>query len=204
MVLPRKGFTLILSGPSGAGKSSICRALLARDSNLGLCVTTTTRPRRADEVEGRDRFFLSEKEFRDGIRRGIFAEWAEVHGFLYGTTWESLRSQQEAHDVVILDVDVQGAAEWKSRLKDDCVSVFVAPPSMEALKQRLNDRGTDAEADLGKRLENARKEMTHFKAYDYLIVNDRIEAAVECMEAILVSERGRSFRYEGNLLEQLK
>lgn len=168
-----------------------------------MCVTTTTRPRRPDEVEGRDRFFLSDEAFRELIGRGTFAEWASVHGFLYGTTWEAFRAAQEHHDVVVLDVDVQGAAHWRQRLKEECVTIFVVPPSMTALRQRLIGRGTDAGEDIGRRIENAREEMAQIGAYDYLIVNDRIEDAVGRLRAILEAERCRSFRYEGDVLRQL-
>lgn len=199
----QKAYTLIVSGPSGAGKSSLCRAILSGDAGVGMCVTTTTRPRRPDEVEGRDRFFLDETSFREGISGGAFAEWAGVHGYLYGTTWKALRAAQANHDVVILDVDVQGAAHWRRHLKEDCVTVFVAPPSMEALERRLIDRGTDSPADLGRRIRNAREEMSQAGTYDYLIVNDRIEEAVGRLRAVVEAERTRGFRQAPGLIERI-
>ncbi|OGG46082.1 MAG: guanylate kinase [Candidatus Handelsmanbacteria bacterium RIFCSPLOWO2_12_FULL_64_10] len=199
----RRGFTLIVSGPSGAGKSSLCRAVVAGDASVGMCVTTTTRPPRPDEVEGRDRFFLSEEVFRELIRRGAFAEWAQVHGFLYGTTWEAFRAVQSRHDVVVLDVDVQGAQHWRGQLKEACVTVFVAPPSIAELKRRLADRGADPAEDLGRRIRNAREELTHARSYDYLIVNDRIDEAVSALRAVVASERCRGIRYEGDVVEEI-
>ncbi len=202
-MLRRKGFTLIVSGPSGAGKSSLCRAIVAGDAGVGMCVTTTTRPPRPDEVEGRDRFFLSEEAFRERVRQGAFAEWASVHGFLYGTTREALRAAQEHHDVVILDVDVQGAKHWRQQLQEACVTVFVVPPSLAGLKQRLIGRGTDAGEDLERRIENAREEMAHAGSYGYLIINDRIEDAVSLLRAIAAAERCRSIRYEGDIVKEM-
>jgi guanylate kinase len=168
-----------------------------------MCVTTTTRPPRSDEVEGRDRFFLSEQAFRDGVRQGLFAEWASVHGFLYGTTWEAFRAAQAYHDVVILDVDVQGARHWRGQLKEGCVTVFVAPPSLAALKRRLVDRGAESAEDLGRRIKNAREELAHARSYDYLIVNDRIDEAVNVLRAVVASERCRGIRYEGDVVEEI-
>jgi guanylate kinase len=168
-----------------------------------MCVTTTTRPPRPEEVEGRDRFFLSEAAFRELVRQGAFAEWASVHGFLYGTTWEALRAVQERHDVVILDVDVQGAKHWRGQIGEACVTVFVLPPSLGALRQRLMDRGTDAEEDLERRIRNAEEEMAHVGTYDYLIVNHRIDDAIGCLRAILGAERCRSSRYEGDIVEAI-
>lgn len=168
-----------------------------------MCVTTTTRPPRPDEVEGRDRFFLSEEAFRDGVQRGLFAEWAPVHGFLYGTTWEAFRAAQAHHDVVILDVDVQGARHWRQQLQEACVTVFVAPPSLAALKRRLIDRGTDAGEDLGRRIQNARDELGHAGSYDYLIVNDRIDEAVHALRAIVTAERCRGVRHEGDIVKEM-
>lgn len=202
-MLRRKGFTLIVSGPSGAGKSSLCRAVIAGDAGVGMCVTTTTRPPRRDEVEGRDRFFLSEGAFREGIRQGAFAEWASVHGLLYGTTWEAFRAAQEHHDVVILDVDIQGAQHWRQHLQEACVTVFVAPPSLAALKRRLIDRGTDAGEDIERRIRNAREEMAHAGSYGYLIINERIDEAVSHLRAIVAAERCRSIRYEGDVVEEI-
>ena len=168
-----------------------------------MCVTTTTRPRRPDEMEGRDRFFLSEKAFREGVERGAFAEWAGVHGYRYGTTWEALRAAQENHDVVILDVDVQGAAHWRGHLREDCVTVFVTPPSMKALKQRLIARGSNSPEDLGRRLGNAGEEMAQAGTYDYLIINDRIDDALGSLRAIVEAERRRGFRQAPGLIEEI-
>jgi guanylate kinase len=198
----RKGFTLVVSGPSGAGKSSLCRDLVERDPGLGMCVTTTTRPPRPDEAEGRDRFFLTEAAFRERLDRGAFAEWASVHGHLYGTTWEALRAAQRDHDVVVLDVDVQGGAFWRRELGRGCVTVFVAPPSMEVLRGRLLGRGPADPAELDRRMRNAREEMGRAPDYDYLVFNDRFDEAAALMRSIVEAERCRTHRWEGNLCRE--
>lgn len=199
----RKGFTFIVSGPSGAGKSSLCRGILSEDSGVGMCITTTTRPRRTEEEECRDRYFLSEEEFREGMAAGAFAEWANVHGYLYGTTWDALHAAQRDHDVVLLDVDVQGAAHWRRQLGEDCVTVFVAPPTMKALKARLASRGANSPEDLRRRIQNAMEEMAHAGEYDFLVVNDRFEEALQSLRSILEAERRRGFRQAPDLIEEI-
>jgi guanylate kinase len=164
-----------------------------------MCVTTTTRPPREDEVDGRDRFFVTESAFREALDRGAFAEWATVHGHLYGTTREALRSAGRDHDVVALDVDVQGGDFWRRELGRGCVSIFVAPPSMDVLRQRLLGRGAADPADLARRIANAREEMSRAPDYDYLVFNDRFDEAAARMRSIVEAERCRAHRWEGDL-----
>ena len=182
------GDLFIVSAPSGAGKSTILRSLFAQMEGLSFSVSHTTRPMRAGEVEGKDYFFVSRQEFREMVSRGAFLEWAEVHGNLYGTSRSNVEQQLRQGTDLILDVDVQGAAQVKARFPE-AVTVFVVPPSMEVLEERLRKRGTEDEATLQLRLDNAAREMRSAGFYDYIIVNDLLDRAVEEMRTIIAARR---------------
>jgi guanylate kinase len=186
-------FIVVISGPSGAGKSSFVGALLERTPELTYSVSATTRARRAHEVDGRDYFYLSREEFRRRADAGEFVEWAEVHGELYGT----LRSQTDrtlaAGRNVLLDVDVQGGRAVR-RAYADSVLIFVLPPSLADLEERLRGRGTDSEERIRLRLENARREIAIAHEYDYAVVNDDLEAATRKVIAIVEAETCRTSR----------
>lgn len=187
-------FVVVISGPSGAGKSSFVKALLGRyPRDLVYSVSATTRPRRAHEVEGRDYFFLGRDEFQRRVDAGEFVEHAEVHGELYGT----LKSQTEAvlrsGRNVLLDIDVQGGRSVR-RIYPDGVYIFVLPPSLTDLEERLRARGTDSEERIKLRLENARREIEIAREYDYAVVNDDLEDATRKVLAIIEAETCRASR----------
>ena len=187
-------FVVVISGPSGAGKSSFVKALLGRyPRDLVYSVSATTRPRRAHEVEGRDYFFLGREEFQRRVDAGEFVEHAEVHGELYGT----LKSQTEAvlrsGRNVLLDIDVQGGRSVR-RIYADGVYIFVLPPSLADLEERLRARGTDSEERIKLRLENARREIEIAREYDYAVVNDDLEDATRKVLAIIEAETCRASR----------
>ncbi len=186
-IFPRKRFIVALIAPSGAGKTTVIKRLLEVDPGLSYSISATTRERRANEVDGRDYCFLSEHEFRKKLADDKFAEWAEVHGALYGT----LRSQIErklAEDChVLMDVDVQGAKQLKTHYPHG-VYIYLIPPSMEELKRRLIARGTEDEHSLGVRLKNAAKEIASFPDFGYLVVTDYPEPTVEKILNIIRGE----------------
>ena len=187
-------FVVVISGPSGAGKSSFVKALLGRyPRDLVYSVSATTRSRRAHEAEGRDYFFLGREEFQRRVDAGEFVEHAEVHGELYGT----LKSQTEAvlrsGPNVLLDIDVQGGRSVR-RIYPDGVYIFVLPPSLADLEERLRARGTDSEERIKLRLENARREIEIAREYDYAVVNDDLEDATRKVLAIIEAETCRASR----------
>jgi len=191
---PYRRFVVVISGPSGAGKSSFVKELLRRNGgDLVYSVSATTRPRRQHEVQGKDYFYLTRDEFRRRVDAGEFVEWAEVHGEWYGT----LRSQtekvlQEGRNV-LLDIDVQGGRAVR-RVYPDGVFIFILPPSMEDLEERLRARATDSEDRIKVRLENARREIALMREYDYAVVNDDLETATHRVLAIVEAERCRASR----------
>jgi guanylate kinase len=190
----RRGLALVVSAPSGAGKTTLCRRLLAEDDSISFSVSYTTRPPRAKERPGVDYFFVSRKTFEEMIKAGAFLEWAEVHGNLYGTSKGQVLEALEAGRDVLLDIDVQGAAQVKEILGRDAVLVFVLPPGFEELERRLRKRSTEDEATIRKRLENARKELAQAQKFEYLVLNDDLETAFRELKAILEAERQRTFR----------
>ena len=189
-----EGLLIVLSAPSGCGKTTMVRRLMQDVPGLVFSVSHTTRPPRAREVNGVDYHFVDDAAFqalRDQQPSG-FLEWAEVHGNYYGTSVVSVDSQRRAGNDVLLDIDVQGAAQVRANSKP--VTIFIAPPSLVVLEQRLRGRGTESEATIDKRLRNARLELAAAGDYDYLIVNDRLDEAVEALRSIIIAERCRQRR----------
>ena len=183
----RRGRLVVLSGPSGVGKGTVLRGLLEVCPNARRVVTCTTREPGLDEVEGRDYFFLSEEEFRRKIDEGYFLEYAQVHLNWYGTPLESVRKILDQGKTALLEIDVQGGLTVKGKMPD-AVMVFVAPPSYDELERRLRDRNRDSEESIAKRLENARNEIEQIPRYEYLVLNDEIELAVDRLRAIILAE----------------
>jgi guanylate kinase len=186
---------VVVSAPSGAGKTSLCEWVVQAVPDLVHSVSHTTRLPRPHEVQGRDYYFVDEPTFKKMAEGGEFAEWAEVHGHLYGTSRAVLEAHFAAGLDVILDLDTQGAASLRERYPDG-VSVFVVPPSWEALEERLRLRHSDVEADIRRRLGRAREEVRHYAEYQYVIVNEVFARAGEELKAIILAERRRSRRVD--------
>ena len=183
-----KGLLLAISAPSGAGKTSLVRALAERDPAMSVSVSHTTRPRRPTEREGVNYHFIDREVFLEMAGEGGFLEHAVVFGHHYGTSLENVQRERAAGRDVILEIDWQGAAQVL-RTAPETISIFVAPPSKEALRQRLVARGEDAMETIERRLREARAEMSHYRDYDYLVVNDDFDSTLEDMEAIVRAER---------------
>jgi guanylate kinase len=171
------GRLFVISAPSGAGKSTLCRALLARDPDLNYSISYTSRKPRGQERDGVDYHFVSEEEFERGIESGRWAEWARVHGNYYGTSAADLQRQLADGSDMLLDIDVEGTRQIRKRFPES-VTIFIMPPSMEALEQRLRERGTDSEAAIRRRLQNAEAEMRFRGLYRHVVVNDRLPQAM--------------------------
>jgi guanylate kinase len=194
---PRRGLMFILSSPSGAGKTTIARRLLEAEDNLAMSVSVTTRPMRDGEVEGRDYHFVGRAAFEEMVAKDAFLEWAEVFGNCYGTPRARIDEHlAQGHDV-LFDVDWQGAQQLSQRAGDDVVSVFLLPPSIAALEGRLRARGTDSEEVIAGRMERARAEISHWDAYDYVVVNDEIDRCFAEVRTILHAERLKLARQRG-------
>lgn len=173
----RRGCRFILSAPSGAGKTTLCRALMRQFPDIRYSISYTTRAPRAGERDGIDYHFISPAAFQAGLDRGAWAEWAEVHGNQYGTSAEFLEHTVSAGEDVLLDIDVQGARQILERFPDS-VTIFIMPPSLAVLKERLGARGTDTPETIERRLTNAAGEISQRHLYRHVIVNDRLEQAI--------------------------
>jgi len=197
----RRGLLLVVSAPSGAGKTTLCKRLLAEEPELSFSISYTTRPPRQGEKNGHDYFFINKDLFHKMLQEGLFLEWAEVHGNLYGTSKEAvLKAIQQGRDI-LLDIDVQGAFQVREKLGRDAVLVFILPPSLEELERRLRTRGTEDEATLKRRLEGAKREIAQAHQFDYLVLNDELDQAFDQLRSILHAERQRTFRRQ-DLLER--
>jgi len=183
------GSILIISGPSGAGKSSLIKAAKDRIGDFYFSISTTTRPPREGEKDGVDYFFVQREEFEADIRAGEFLEYAQVHGNYYGTSLKPVRDALEAGKLVIFDIDVQGHAIARERMGDLITSVFVTTPTLGELEKRLHSRRTDDESIIKKRIDNALVEIEYITAYDFLIVNDDFESAVDSFVAVAKTAR---------------
>lgn len=183
-----EGFIVAITAPSGTGKTTVIRKLIERDSRLGYSVSATTRPRREAEVHGSDYFFISEHEFDEKLEKSLFAEWAAVHGYRYGTLKTQIEEILKQGGYVMMDVDVQGARNLRE-IYPDGIFIYLMPPSMKELKARLSRRGTEDEASFEQRLEDAVAEIKCLKSFDYLVINDELEKTVDEIAWIIRSER---------------
>lgn len=182
-----KGLLIVLSGPSGAGKGTICSALRQRMPNLVYSVSMTTREPRVGETEGVNYFFRSREEFEALLQKDAFLEFAKVYDNYYGTPKEYVMNLLNQGKSVILEIDIQGAMKVKERFSD-AVFVYIVPPSLSILSNRLRDRGTDADEVIDKRLSLATSELALAHRYDYIVVNDVLDDAVEKVASILKAE----------------
>jgi len=184
-----KGAILVLSGPSGAGKSTIINAASEKIGEYYFSISTTTRKIRTGEVDGVDYFFVSKEVFEEDIKAGHFLEYANVHGNYYGTSLKPVKEALAMGRLVIFDIDVQGHRLVRAKMNDITTSAFITPPTLGDLNRRLRGRCTDNDAVIAERLENAKKEITAVGEYDFTIINDTVEAAVQ--EFIIVAKAAR-------------
>ena len=192
--MSRRGLMLVLSSPSGAGKTTISRSLLAHDANLSLSISATTRSPRPGEVDGKDYLFVPDEKFREMVDTEEFLEHAHVFDHRYGTPKGAVEAALSDGRDVLFDVDWQGAQQLAHNAGDDLVSVFILPPSHDELERRLHKRAQDPEEVVRRRMAKAASEMSHWEAYDYIIVNDDVDESVASVQAILAAERLRRKR----------
>jgi guanylate kinase len=195
--ITRRGILLVLSSPSGAGKTTITRELIARDPLLRISVSVTTRPPRNGEADGQHYHFISRKRFDAMVRQGELLEHATVFGNCYGTPRGPVEAVLGAGGDIVSDIDWQGTQQLKATIRGDLVSVFILPPSMAALEQRLKSRAQDSDEVVRQRMAKATDEMSHWPEYDYVFVNTDIDESVKRVEAILAAERVRRERLVG-------
>ena len=191
----KKGFLLVISGPSGVGKGTVLHDLMNTQKNLVYSVSATTREKRDGEVEGVSYFYKSHEEFKNMIDEGPFLEYAHVHNNYYGTPKEFVDKKINEGKIVVLEIDVQGAVNVKKNT-ENAVFIFLAPPSLSELKNRIVGRGTETENDINLRMKNARKELEYIKYYDYLVINDHINSAINSVNEIINAEKHKVFREE--------
>ncbi len=190
----RRGLMLVLSSPSGAGKTTLTRQLVADDAEVRLSISWTTRPPRDGEVEGVHYFFVSKEAFRAHRAADGFLEWAEVHDHLYGSPRAPVMAALEQGRDVLFDIDWQGAQQLTNSAQADVVKVFVLPPSMKELRRRLDTRAADAPEVIKRRMSNAYGEISRWDGYDYVLLNDDLDATYERLKAIVAAERLRRAR----------
>ena len=197
-----KGSLFIVSAPSGAGKTTLCKELCRTVPGIKHSVSYTTRTRRKGERNNIHYFFVSQEKFKSMINKKEFAEWAMVHGNLYGTAKKHLEETIIQGYDIILDIDVNGAAQMR-RVYKDASYIFILPPSMKALEKRLSGRKSDADDEIYRRLNNARVEISYYQYYDYIIINDRIEKALSDLASIVKTSRLKTERLDSRVLENL-
>lgn len=195
--LQRRGLMFILSSPSGAGKTTLSRMLLARDVEIRLSVSATTRPPRPGEIDGVHYHFVSQAEFDQMVEEDDFYEWAHVFGHRYGTPKGKIRAGLKEGQDFLFDIDWQGTQQLYQKDQQDVVRVFILPPSLDELHRRLQGRATDSADVIAARMERARAEISHWDGYDYVIINDEIDVCFEKVRAILEAERMKRARQTG-------
>ena len=190
-----KGFALILSAPSGTGKTTTCRVLREKLPDLKISVSHTTREIRKGEKEGLDYTFISQQEFEDKIKKKDFLEWAQVHNFYYGTSFQAANTSLENGHDTLLELDVQGVESLRA-MDYEGIYILILPPSVEEMQARLTKRGTDSEDRIRQRVETGKKEIKEYKIYDYIITNYVVEDTVNAILSILQAEKVRATHYQ--------
>jgi guanylate kinase len=190
----RRGLMFVLSSPSGAGKSTLARRLMARNDDIVLSISATTRPPRPGEVDGREYYFVDHKRFEAMIDEGALLEWARVFDNYYGTPRAPVEAALSAGKDVLFDVDWQGARALRGAAPEDCVSVFILPPDMDELERRLHTRAQDSEEVIARRMAKSADEIRHWDEYDHVLVNRNLDESSEELQRILGVERNRRSR----------
>jgi guanylate kinase len=199
--MKRRGVLFVVSAPSGAGKTTLCKELAARVPSLKHSISYTTRSPRPGEVHGREYFFVDARYFQSLVERNEFAEWAQVYGQRYGTPRAPLIELMDEGIDVLLEIDVQGARQIKKTF-EDAVYVYIFPPSIDALRLRLEQRAGDSTEEIQRRLQKVREEMWSYREYDYIVKNDDMTKAIKELEAIVLSERIKTKRVDVQWLEE--
>ena len=195
--IARRGLMLVVSSPSGAGKSTLARRLLQTDPQISMSVSVTTRPKRANEVEGKDYIFVSREHFEEMVRENAFLEHATVFGNRYGTPAAAVEKMLGSGRDVLFDIDWQGAQQLAQKAKGDLVRIFILPPSRAELERRLRERAEDPPEVVARRMAEANNEISRWSEYDYVIVNEDIQKAQGQLEAIVAAERLNRQRQTG-------
>ena len=192
-----RGLVLIVSSPSGAGKTTICKKLIQDVENLSLSVSVTTRLKRQNEIDGKDYFFKSDEEFDKMVKEEKFLEHARVFGYSYGTLKSEINSKITNGINVIVDIDWQGTRQIEEHIPDDIVKIFILPPSIKELENRLGARATETQDSFKKRMSEARKEISHYNEYDFIIINEDVQECINKIKLIINSESLRRHRQVG-------
>lgn len=196
-IIGRRGFMLVLSSPSGAGKTTIARRLIEEENGLYMSVSATTRPRRPGEVEGKDYYFVEDETFHLMANRGEFLEHANVFDHYYATPAAPVMNVLSEGRDILFDIDWQGTQQIADKSRDDLVSVFILPPSTQDLEKRLLNRAQDSAEVVAKRMSKAADEISHYREYDYILVNENVDKAISDIKAIMVAERLKRDRQVG-------
>jgi guanylate kinase len=199
----RKNNTFIISAPSGTGKSTLIELLITQLPQIFFSISHTTRPPRAGEKNGVEYYFVDNAEFEDMIRRDEFLEWAQVHGYYYGTSREMVRRAEEEGRDLLLDIDFQGAQAVRRQVPN-AVSIFIMPPSLDVLKERLLRRQKDTLTQIQNRTMNAKTELQHYKEYEYVIINEDLGSAFENLASIVRSQRSKQESMEEKIEKVLE
>lgn len=205
-MMKRRGLLLVLSSPSGAGKTTLVKALLSSDDNIHSSVSVTTRPIRPGEIDGHDYHFVTPKQFKDMQEQDCFLESAKVFGNDYGTPKEPVFNALKVGQDVIFDIDWQGTQKLAQFTRDDLVSIFILPPSLNSLKERLIKRAQDSKTVVDHRMNEASLEISHWAEYDYVIINHTIDESLHQLQSILTAERLKRHRLIGlsNFVDRLR
>jgi len=199
--MERRGLLFVVSAPSGAGKTTLCKELVATVPDLRHSISYTTRKPRPGEVHGREYYFVDDAQFQAMVDRDEFAEWAPVYGHRYGTPRAALIEMMDKGIDVLLEIDSQGAMQIKRKF-DDAVYVYIMPPSIEALRIRLQQRGGDSQEEINRRLQKAREELWSYREYYYIVKNDDMKQAIKELESIVLAERIKTKRLDLHWLEE--